>query len=89
MRIMLGSLAACGLLIVPGLWTPVVGTIIALGEAWQFLTITEDRWVTLLLGTIGGALAMIGPGLWSVDAYLFGWKRIKVPPSKNSSSLIN
>jgi hypothetical protein len=77
--------AGCGILILPGLWTPVLGTFIALVEAWQFVTLDGDRWVSLLLGTIGGALAMLGPGLWSLDARLFGWKRVQAPPRSNSS----
>lgn len=74
--------AGCGVLIIPGLWTPVAGTFVALIETWQLLTPDGDRWVALLLGTIGGALAMLGPGLWSVDARLFGWKRVEAPPRK-------
>ena len=30
--------------------------------------------------TIGGALAKLGPGRWSLDVRLFGWKRIEAPP---------
>ena len=26
---------------------------------------------------MAGALAMLGPGRWSLDARLFGWKRIE------------
>ena len=32
-------------------------------ESWQIMTISGDRWVSLLLGTVSGALAMLGPGL--------------------------
>ena len=79
-------LAGCGILLIPGLWTPVAGTLVALIEIWQILAPAGDRWVALLLGTIGGALAMLGPGLWSVDARLFGWKRVEAPPRKSSSN---
>ena len=84
--IMAAFLAGCGILLIPGLWTPIAGTLAALIEAWQILTRSGDLWVLLLLGTIAGALAMLGPGLWSVDARLFGWKRVEVPPHKSSST---
>jgi hypothetical protein len=58
-------------------WTPIVGTLVALLETWQIMTIAGDRWATVLLGTIGCAVAMLGPGLWSVDARLFGWKCVE------------
>ena len=78
-------LVGCGILLIPGLWTPVAGALVAVIEIWQILTLAGDRWVALLLGTIGGALAMLGPGLWSVDARLFGWKRVEAPSRKTSS----
>ena len=77
-------LAGCGLLLIPGLWTPIAGALVALLETWQSMTLAGDPWTPLLLGTIGGALAMLGPGLWSVDARLFGWKRVQAPPQKSS-----
>jgi len=79
-------LAGCGILLIPGLWTPIAGALIALVEAWQIMTISGDPWVPLLLGTMAGALAMLGPGLWSVDARLFGWKRVQAPPRKSNST---
>ena len=79
-------LAGFGLLLIPGLWTPIVGALVALLETGQIMTIAGDRWVTVLLGTIGCALAMLGPGLWSVDARLFGWKRVVPAPRKISSN---
>jgi putative oxidoreductase len=78
-------LTGFGLLLIPGLWTPVVGTLVALLEISQIMTIGGDRWAMVLLGTIACALAMLGPGLWSVDARLFGWKRVE-PPSRKISS---
>jgi hypothetical protein len=40
--------------------------------------LAQDRTTTILLATIGVALAWLGPGVWSIDARLFGWKRIDV-----------
>jgi putative oxidoreductase len=74
-----------GILLIAGLWTPIVGTSVALIEAWKMIMLPGDKWVWLLLGTAGAALAMLGPGLWSIDARLFGWKRIETPPRKKNS----
>ncbi len=77
-------LMGAGILLIAGLWTPIVGTSIALIEIWKILTVAGDKWVWLLLGTAAVALAMLGPGRWSIDARLFGWRRIEAPPRKTN-----
>jgi uncharacterized membrane protein YphA (DoxX/SURF4 family) len=76
------SLVMSGLLLVAGLWTPVAGAVVAVIELSQILRVAEHPVVGLLAGTIAVGLAMLGPGRWSVDARLFGWKRIEAPVHK-------
>jgi putative oxidoreductase len=63
-------------LIMFGLWTPVTGAMIAALEVWIALAYPGDWWTALLLATLGGSLAIIGPGAVSIDARLFGRKHI-------------
>ena len=73
----LGIVAA--LLLLSGLWTPVSGSLLAAVELWKLLSRQPlDPWADILLATIGAALGLLGPGAWSADARLFGWKRIDI-----------
>jgi hypothetical protein len=74
------SLALAALLLIAGLWTPVAGAIVAVVAISEILATGELLNGRLLSATIAGALTMLGPGRWSIDARLFGWKRIE-PPS--------
>jgi hypothetical protein len=68
--------AGAGILLLVGLWTPVVGTVVAVLEIWIAFFVAGDPVVPILSATLGATLAMIGPGAWSVDALLFGRRRI-------------
>jgi hypothetical protein len=71
------TVSVLGLFILAGLWTPVVGVLVAAVEVWIALAGRGDVWVSIMLAVLGGTLAMIGPGCWSVDARLFGRKRLE------------
>jgi putative oxidoreductase len=63
--------AGAGILLLAGLWTPIAGVLVATLALWQAFSHPENP------------LALLGPGGWSVDARLFGWKRIDIRDRKN------
>ena len=79
--------AMAGVLLLAGLWTPVAGVLVAVLElSTAFFSHSQGplTWAPfirpgcILLATIGVSLALLGPGAWSVDARVYGWKRIDV-----------
>lgn len=65
-----------GVLLIVGLWTPIAGMMIAILSAWEIISLHYSMYSGILLSTIGVSIALIGPGARSLDARLFGWKRI-------------
>jgi putative oxidoreductase len=68
-----------GILLLAGLWTPVAGTLAAIVKVWIVFSRSGDPWIAFLQAVLSAVLAMIGPGAWSIDARLFGRKRIDLP----------
>jgi hypothetical protein len=69
-----------GVLLFFGLWTPIAGALLAISSAFLH---RADPWSCIFLGSLGAVLALLGPGAWSVDAYLFGWKRVELSDRKS------
>jgi putative oxidoreductase len=68
--------AAGGSLLLVGFWTPIGGALQALAEGYlAFRNGDVDR-IPLIACAIAICLIMLGPGAWSVDARLYGRKRI-------------
>jgi putative oxidoreductase len=63
-------------LLLVGLWTPLSGCLAAAFALWALIVKCGDPWSNILLAATGVALSLIGPGVWSLDARLFGWRRI-------------
>jgi putative oxidoreductase len=72
-----------GMLMLAGLWTPIAGTFVTVLALWNIFSQPGDPWTNIMLATLGAALALLGPGAWSIDARLFGWRRID-PPDRRS-----
>lgn len=72
-----------GILLLVGLWTPVAGTLAAIVKVWiacsRYFSHSGDPWIPILQAVLSAVLAMVGPGAWSIDARLFGRKRIDFP----------
>lgn len=77
--IILQSLAVgAGSLLLLGLWTPVAGVLVTCVEACLLLLGTAHLQSSILLAAVGAALVALGPGSTSIDARLFGRKRLDI-----------
>ena len=71
--------AVAAILLLIGLWTPLVGVLIAVAELGLAVRNPAEPWTYVHFATMGAALAMLGPGGCSLDARLFGRKQIQIP----------
>ena len=69
-----------GLALVAGVFTP--GAALTTAVSMLFLALHIDRVVALLVIVDAVALALLGPGAHSIDAYLFGRREIIIPRSR-------
>jgi putative oxidoreductase len=74
---------AAGVILLIGLWTPVAGALAAIVKVWialsRYFSHSGDPWMALTQAVLSAVLAMVGPGAWSIDARLFGRRRIDMP----------
>ena len=81
------ALACAGALLIAGFLTPVASitlAVVAVGTAaWSLATSAPLLFDSLrlhgLLAGVAVTLFLIGPGAYSVDARLFGWRELHVP----------
>jgi putative oxidoreductase len=78
--------AAGGIFLLAGMWTPVAGALIAIDQLWiafpVYASPREDQWIHILLAVLTTAMAMLGPGAWSIDARRFGRQRFDIDPKR-------
>jgi putative oxidoreductase len=70
--------ASAGILLLIGLWTPIAGALVAVTELWIALSGTIHLRSSILLAAMGAGIAVLGPGARSIDALLFGRKRLDI-----------
>lgn len=68
-----------GILLILGLWTPIAGALVSFVEICLMFPGTAQVQNNILLGTLGVALVALGPGVRSLDALLYGRKRVTFP----------
>jgi len=76
--ILQSAAVGAGTMLILGLWTPVAGTLVILVEVcFVFLGATHTR-ISILMGVLGAALAVLGPGNRSIDALRYGRQRFDI-----------
>ena len=69
---------SAGIFLLVGLWTPIAGAVVAVTELWIAVSGTDQLRGTIMLATTGAVMAVLGPGARSVDALLYGRKRLDI-----------
>jgi uncharacterized membrane protein YphA (DoxX/SURF4 family) len=65
-------------LLIAGLWTPIAAVLQAIFEIWSMVCARSLILDHMVIALVGLGLALLGPGAWSLDAVLFGRKRIEI-----------
>ena len=67
-----------GAALIAGVWTPLTGLLALVLSVCDIFIYHEGPCPAILLASMGAGLAFVGPGAFSIDAWLFGLKRFDV-----------
>ena len=88
---MRGALAvAVGISLLAGFLTPIAATLLSTAGVWILIaslavpSALMSKAFVALLAAAAAAIVLLGPGAFSIDARLFGWREIIIPPSRSS-----
>jgi len=70
--------AIAAIFLLAGLWTPIAGAVVAVTEIWIAVSGTGHIRGTIMLATTGVIMIALGPGARSIDALLYGRKRLDI-----------
>lgn len=62
-----------------GLWTPLAGVLSAATQVPLLIQHADDPRILICLMVLGVSISMLGPGALSIDAGIFGRKRLNLP----------
>ena len=70
--------AIAAIFLVVGLWTPIAGAVVTVTELWIAVSGTGHIRGTIMFATTGVIMIALGPGARSIDALLYGRKRLDI-----------
>lgn len=70
--------ALAAILLAVGLWTPIAGSLVLLVQLGLVLASQGSFEIFLYRAGMGLCLVLLGPGVWSADARLFGPRRVVI-----------
>jgi uncharacterized membrane protein YphA (DoxX/SURF4 family) len=72
-------LVLAAVLLAAGLLTPCVAGVLAVFEAIK-IAVDPASWASsIMVAGMAAATALLGPGAYSIDARLFGWRQVVIP----------
>lgn len=76
-----------GALLLAGFWTPFAAALQVILDGMFAFAGMAFEWPHLIHALIGLSLVMLGPGYWSIDARLYGRKRIDLSHSQRRTTI--